>query len=188
MSDVITDQQELESLIGFKLNEQSIHRINELRLKSGYDTFVDLISCCIGTLEIFLKERVKGRVFVTLSENYILDLEKWDKKVWMFDIEFLNKDIELHAKHLEVVQGARIDEPDYNLDKIRGLLGNENYEDLVVNSIVLVEWVVTEINERRIIGSVMKDEVENMDSSNWRILVLYNTINDLADYKYSWHV
>jgi hypothetical protein len=87
---------------------------------------------------------------------------------------------------LEVLQGSRIDEPDYNLQEIKGLLGKDNYEDLIVNSIVLVEWVIAEINEGRIIGSVMKDEVENMDSSNWRILVLYTNKNDLGDYKYSW--
>jgi hypothetical protein len=89
MNEIISDQQELESIIGFKLNEQSVQRINELRLKGGFDTFVDLISCCVGTLEIFLKERVKDRVFVTLQEDYISDLDNWDKKVWMFDIEFL---------------------------------------------------------------------------------------------------
>ncbi|NIP30753.1 MAG: hypothetical protein GTN99_00765 [Candidatus Dadabacteria bacterium] len=186
MNEIVTDQQELESIIGFKLNEHSIQRINELRLRGGFDTFIDLISCCVGTLEIFLKERIKDRVFVTLDEKYISDLDNWDKKVWMFDIEFLNKSVELHARHLEVVQGSRIDEPDYNLQKIAGLLGKDNYEDLIINSIVLVEWVVTEIGEGRIIGSVTKDEVENMDSSNWRILVLYNTISDLGDYKYSW--
>lgn len=186
MNEIITDQQELESIIGFKLNEQSIQRINELRVKAGFETFVDLISCCLGTLEIFLKERVKDRVFVTLHESYISDLENWDKKVWMFDIEFLNKEIEHHAKHLQVIQGSRIDEPDYKLEEIRGLLGNDNYEDLIINSIVLIEWVVTEINDGRIIGSVMKEEVESMDSSNWKILVLFTNIIDLGDYKYGW--
>ena len=185
---LITDQKELESIISFKLNEQSVSRINALRLSSGIETYVDFIDCCVGTLEIFLKERVKDRVFVTLQKDYILDLDNWDKKVWMFDIEFLNKEIELHAKHLEVLQNCRIDEPDYNLEKINNLLGTDDFEDLIVNSIVLIEWVLTEISEARIIGSVMQDEVENMDSSNWRILVLYTNKNDLGEYKYSWDV
>lgn len=183
---IAVDQKELESIIGFKLNEQSIERINELRLRSGIEAYVDFIDCCVGTLEIFLKERVKDRVFVTLGEQYISNPDAWDKKVWMFDIEFLNKTIELHAKHLEVVQSSRLDAPDYNLLEIQGLLGKDNYEDLVVNSIVLVEWVIAEINEGRIIGSVMRDEVESMNSTNWRILVLYTNKNDLGDYKYSW--
>lgn len=66
------------------------------------------------------------------------------------------------------------------------MLGKDNYEDLIVNSIVLVEWVLLEIIEGRIIGSVLKNEIENMDSKNWRILILYTTKGDLADYKYSW--
>ncbi len=186
MDEITSDQQELESIVGFKLNQQSIQRINELRLKGDFDTFVDLVSASVGTLEIFLKERVKDRVFVTLGEKYVSDLDNWDKKVWMFDIEFLNKQIEVHAKHLEVLIKSRDDEPDYNLEIIRDLLGKDNYEDLIVNSIVLVEWVLLEIIEGRIIGSVLKDEIENMDSKNWRIFILFTTKSDLADYKYSW--
>jgi len=186
MNETITAQQEIEEITGFKLNQDSVSRIEELKLKSRCSDFYELISSCIGTLEIFLKERTKDRVFVTLHEDYISDLDNWDKKVWMFDIEFLNKKLEVHAKHLEVLQQSRFDEPNYNLDVIKELLGKDNYEDLVINSIVLVEWVAAEINEGRIIGSVMKDEVENMDSSIWRILVLYTNKSDLYDYKYSW--
>lgn len=186
MNETITAQQEIEEIIRFKLNQVSVSRIEELKLKSRCSDFYELISSCIGTLEIFLKERIKDRVFVTLGESYISDIDNWDKKVWMFDIEFLNKKLEVHAKHLEVLQQSRFDEPDYNLDVIKELLGKDNYEDLVVNSIVLVEWVVTEIGEGRIIGSVNQDEVDNMDSSHWRILVLYTTNSDFADYKYSW--
>lgn len=186
MNETMTAQQEIEEIIGFKLNQDSVSRIEELKLKGRCSDFYELISSCIGTLEIFLKERVKDRVFVTLGENYVSDLDNWDKKVWMFEIEFLNKQIEVHAKHLEVLIKSRDDEPDYNLEIIRDLLGKDNYEDLIINSIVLVEWVLLEIIEGRIIGSVLKDEIENMDSKNWRIFILYTTKGDLADYKYSW--
>jgi len=186
MNETITQQKEIESLIGFKLNKESVSRINELKIKAEIPDFIDLFCFCLGTLEIFLTERIKDRVFVTLHGDYISDLDNWDKKVWMFEIEFLSKQIEVHAKHLEVLIKSHDGEPGYNLEIIRDLLGKDNYEDLIINSIVLVEWVLLEIIEGRIIGSVLKDEIENMDSKNWRIFILFTTKSDLADYKYSW--
>lgn len=177
---------QIESVLGFKLKNDSLTRIKELKLKAGFTDFEELFSSCLGTIEIFLKERLKSRVFVTLDEKYISDLENWDKKVWLFDIEFLNKNNVVHSRNLEVLQRSRLNEPDYDFEIISSLLGKDNYEDLMVNSIVMVEWIVSEIDQGRIIGSVDKDEFNSMISSNWRILILYTTKNDLIDYKYSW--
>jgi len=188
MNEIITHENQIEAILGFKLKPESITRIKELKLKAGFPDFEGLFASCLGTLEIFLKERLKNRVFVTLSESYISDFENWDKKVWLFDIDFLKKDVEVHIRNLEVLQRSRFDKPDYDFDEIKKLLGKENYEEIMVNSIVLIEWIVTEIDEVRIIGSVDQNEFENMVSSNWRILVLYTTKNDLSDYRHSWDI
>ena len=179
-------EEQIESVLKFKLRSDSLKRIKELKLKVGFSDFEELFSSCLGTLEIFLKEKLKNRVFVTLDEKYLTDPDSWDKKVWLFDIDFLKKDTDVHIRNLEVLQRSRFDEPDYDCDEIKKLLGKENYQEIMVNSIVLIEWIVTEIDEGRIIGSVDKEEFEHMTSSNWRILILYTNINDLSDYKYSW--
>lgn len=177
---------QIVSILGFRLKDNSMSRIKELRSNAGFSDFDQLFGSCLGTMEIFLKEKLKNRVFITLNEDYISDLDNWDKKVWLFDIDFLKKGKELLSRNLEVLQRARFEEPDYDIDIIKDLLGNDNYQDLMVNSVVLVEWIVTEIEDGRIIGSVDQDEFENMHSSNWRILVLYTSKSDLGDYKYSW--
>lgn len=181
-------EKQIESILGFRLNNDSLTRIKELRLKAGFSDFDELLSSCLGTLEIFLKERLKNRVFVTLNEIYLSDVDNWDRKVWLFDIEFLNKDNSVHSRNLEVLQNSRFDEPDYDTRVIRDLLGKEIYEDIMINSIVMVEWIVSEIEGGRIIGSVDREEFESMDSKNWRILILYTSKNELSDYKYTWDV
>ena len=181
-------EERIESILGFRLNHDSLTRIKELRLKAGFSEFEELLSSCLGTLEIFLKEKLKNRVFVTLNEKYLSDVDNWDRKVWLFDIEFLNKENAVHSRNLEVLQNSRFDEPDYDANVIMDLLGKENYEDIILNSIVMVEWIVTEIEEGRIIGSVDREEFESMDSKNWRILILYTSKNELGDYRYTWDV